>query len=154
MMLVEWRRERVVSLLLGRESRLIPKGNLTILHHLRIVERHALRVAFLLLLLLLHKHRLVLNMLLVHVLKLLGLLVTLSLELIMLNRRSFGGGRGHTRRASNSGNTVREDALVTVLARSKREIAAGDVARDIQRRQVSGSSFSGRGRGRLRVDGS
>lgn len=153
MMLVEWRRERVVSLLLGRESRLIPEGNLTILHHLRIVERHALRVAFLLLLLL-HKHRLVLNMLLVHVLKLLGLLVTLSLELIMLNRRSFGGGRGHTRRASNSGNTVREDALVTVLARSKREIAAGDVARDIQRRQVSGSSFSGRGRGRLRVDGS
>ena len=150
MVLVERRREGVISLLLWWESRLIAICDCAVLHHLGIIEWHARGVAFLLLR---HVHLLMLDLMLL-LLHRLRLLINGTLLLIPLCGSRLQGGRRYARRSSNAGKSMREDALVAVLARAEGEVAARNVARDIQRGQVGSSFTSRRGRGRLRVDGS
>lgn len=61
------------------------------------------------------------------------LVMVLRVELLLRGGDDFGGDSG---RASDSGKAVRERALVSVLAGAGREVAAGDVARDVGRRDV------------------
>lgn len=138
---LEGRRRKVVVTLFGRERRLE-----TVLKRLiRIIHRNSLHVS------------------LVHHLKVrVGLLLLLWLWLrsggSTLRRRklNFDGGRrraltltrrdlrlnrrgsGNTGGSSYSWNTVREDALLAVLAGAEREESTGNVSSDIGRREVVG----------------